>query len=146
MAALGYEYQKNGKIPEARQQYLKAVKIDSKHMASLYNLGKLAHAEKKFNEAESYYKKTLLVNAKHYLATVGLAKVYLDSGKYDLAIQKADVLIKIQKQSVDPHLIKAMALEKKGKKAEAKTEYQIVLRFIPNQVDAVKGMERLKQS
>ncbi|HEX3033496.1 MAG TPA: tetratricopeptide repeat protein, partial [Bacillota bacterium] len=144
ISALAYAFQKNGQIPQAREQYLKAIKLDPKDMGSLYNLGVLAQLEKKFPEAESYYKKTLQVSAKHYLANVGLAKVYLDTGKYDLSIQKADSLIKTQRQLVDPHLIKAIALEKKGKKAEAKIEYQTVLRFIANQPEALKGLERLK--
>lgn len=144
VVALGFAYQEEGKIAQAREQYLKALKLEPKDMASLYNLGILAQSEKKLGEAENYFKKVLNINNKHYLANLGLAEVYLTGGKYDLAVTKAQSLIKTKKEVVNPHLILAQALEKKGKSTEASAEYKTVLQFVPDQQEALKGLERLK--
>lgn len=141
---LGFAYQKAQDYSKASEQYNQALKLNPKELAALYNLGLMAKKQKEYDQAEKYFEKVLEIKDTHVLGSLGLGEVYISSGKYDEAIRVLDKVIEIQGQLVNPRLLRAQALEKKGDKAGALREYQEVLKYIPNQIEATEAVRRLK--
>lgn len=142
---LGYSYQKLNDYSNSQKQYYEVLKLDDKNVTALYNIGLTFQQQRNFNKSENYYKKTIEVKPNHILGLVGLGEVYLETGEYDEAIKVLETALTFEKQLVNPRLLLAKALEKKGEKVKAISEYKTVLKYIPNDRTAIQALDRLRQ-
>lgn len=141
---LAYTYQKNHEYAKAVQEYNTVLKMDSKNLEALYNLGVIAKEENDHAQAEKLLKQVASMQETHILARIALSEVYIAKSNYDAAIKVLDEAIKIESTLVRPRILKAQALEKKGNKKGAIAEYKEVLKFVPTHEEALSALKRLK--
>ncbi|PKM83113.1 MAG: hypothetical protein CVU89_02990 [Firmicutes bacterium HGW-Firmicutes-14] len=141
---LAYTLQMMNQYDKAREQYTEVLKIEEGNLAANYNLGVMAQAEKKYSEAEEYYKKVLSLKENHVIAAIGLGETYLAQEKYEDIITVADKVLELEPGKTDLHLLKARAYEQQGDTEKAREQYNAVLKYIPDDTEAVEGLKRLK--
>lgn len=143
--ALAYSYQTAERYDEAMEQYQEVLNVDAANQAAMYNMGEIERLNKKYKEAEDRLTKLLEKYEYHVLGSISLARVYIDTQRYDKAVEIMDQMIKVSPRIVDFNLVKGEALEKKGDKAKATEAFKQVLKYDPDNVDAKQAIEKLKQ-
>ena len=141
---LAYTLQIMNQYDQAKEQYMEVLKIEEGNLAANYNLGVIAQTEKRYPEAEEYYNKVLTLKANHVIAAIGLGETYLAQEKYDDTITVADKVLELEPGKTDLHLLKARAYEQKGDTEKAAEQYNAVLKYIPDDPEAVEGLKRVK--
>ena len=81
-----FSLHQNGKLTQARDLYLEILKTEPQNSEVWDLLGVLYYQVKEYMEAELCIKKAIEINPEIYYYE-NLAKLYLDKGEFDLAIQ-----------------------------------------------------------
>lgn len=146
MAALAFQYQKNGDFDSAKEQYNEVLKIDPKNPGALYNMAVIAKEMQDEKASEEWYKKLLKERPSHLLGAVGLGNLYVEQKKADEAIKLIDGAMKYTAafDKVELYIIRAKAYELKGDKVKAKQNYNTALKYVPDNKEAKAGLEKLK--
>ncbi len=142
--ALAYTYQKQKEWDQAREIYEDVLRVDSANQAAMYNLAVIALDNKQYDDAEKKFKELLTKYPDHLLGLQAMGEIYLEQKKPDLAIQYVDKAIKFRPDIIDFHFVKAAAYEAKGDKAKAKAEYQVILKYVPENPRATEALSKLK--
>lgn len=80
------EQQKEGKVDQAREAYLKAVEKDPKYCDAMDNLGQLLRSQGEVTQAISWYRRSLAVKPDNAVAHQNLASAYALQGETDKAV------------------------------------------------------------
>ena len=91
-------YINNEKIKEAREIIENLIKDLGNDIAVVYCMAEIEWTDKNYEEAEVFYKKVLEIDDKNFNARIGLADVFLESGKVLEAREMYNILI-----SKDPY-------------------------------------------
>lgn len=82
---LGYEYLKNGKYPEALQNFLEAEKLDGSASSIQNGLAMTYFARDKFDLALTHIQKAIKLDSKNVEAYNNLGRIHIALGNYDQA-------------------------------------------------------------
>ena len=84
--ALGYGYQKLGKINEAKITFKKVIELDPNSYQSLMLLGQMNENEQKIEDAIYYFEKALLKMPENFSLSMQLTKLYHEKKEYEKII------------------------------------------------------------
>lgn len=112
-----------------------------------FNLGSSLDGLKRYDEAASAFDKARLSKLPWRMMwyQFGPYEAYLQVGRYAEVVALADATLKGSDNLEESHYYKAMALEKLGRNAEAKTELAIALRYNKNFQDAQRALAQLEK-
>ncbi len=97
----GLAYYGNGEIEKAISDYRKAIEIDPNSIVMMANMGNALSKQKKYSEALKYYRKALGKDdgKQGYLIRINIARVLMQTGKYDDALKELDSAQKMEPYS-----------------------------------------------
>jgi Flp pilus assembly protein TadD len=101
----------------AAEEFRRALARASNHPPSLYHLGWCMEQEKQLKEAAGLYRQA--IPASYWLAHLGLARLALDSGEYESALEHANTAVRLQPNAVQAHSLLAKIWQRKGDCAQA---------------------------
>ncbi len=108
-----------GKPLEAREQYIKALAIDSVYKLTYSQLAYSYSKTKEFDKALEITNRLLSKDPEYEEGLTLKANIFMQQKKYNDAIVIADVLIKNKKSVTDETLLKATAYDSLGNQAKA---------------------------
>lgn len=94
--SLGAIYQKEGRLEEAKTQYLKAYGLDDKDTTVLYNLASLYIQQKNYIDAIAIYDKLLALNPKDVEIYEYKAQAYENLNKFEDVIKQYEAILAIK--------------------------------------------------
>lgn len=144
--SLAFGLQSNGNYDAAREQYEEVLKVDPENPGALYNLAEVSQATQDIDGAIKLLVKLRTKYPDHVLGNLKLSQLYVDQKKYDEAIKIVDAMMVYTsaRDKVEFYLVKGKAWEMKGDKVKAKTAYNKVLTFVPDNKEASEALARLK--
>lgn len=104
---------------QARQAYRHALKLDSHHLDSHLNLGRLLHEVHDLKEAQSHYRAALEINPGDATAAFNLGVVLQDLGLIQPALEAYERAIEAEPGQIDAYHNAVHLYEKLGDKAAA---------------------------
>ena len=75
------------KYREARECWIKAIKVNPKFSDAYYNLGNQSFSEKKYDSAENYYRKAINYNSNNFSYYFNLGRLFINTKKYKIALE-----------------------------------------------------------
>lgn len=82
---LGNDYLSKGQLPEAKQHYYQALRLDPQHAEGYYHLGRLFYLEHLFDEAIPLFEKALRINPDYWEAHYHLAHTLSQKNQFNQA-------------------------------------------------------------
>ncbi|GEM_PF-1071411 len=116
---LGTIYYQEGKLPDARKQFEKAISLDTLSWTAYNNLGLVYFQQKNFTKSLLNFQKSIHCNTKYSTAYINLAGVYSQIGMVDSAIVVLNDLIQIDERNVAAYESLSKAYYQSGDKEEA---------------------------
>lgn len=116
---LGTALAEQGRIDEAIDHWLEAIRLKSDYETPYNNLGLAYEKQDRFEEAIRHYSKALRINPDYELAHFNLGNVYLKEGKLNEAIHHYKEAIRINPEYVNAYYNLSDALFKIGQVDEA---------------------------
>jgi tetratricopeptide (TPR) repeat protein len=132
-------------LPQAAKYYDNAIKADSGSVEALH--AKAYYLSNKKNDLKgsvALYKKINTINPQYYEGYYNLGLLYLDMDSVQQAYQSFDLTVKFAPEFPDGYFHRAIAAEMKGDKAQAKSDFENVLRISPDFEGAKAGLQRVK--
>jgi tetratricopeptide (TPR) repeat protein len=117
----GTLYQKAGRYSEARDQYLRAVEIDSTYTPVLKDLGGLLSLAKQYDRAAQVYMRYVQQEPDDVEGMVGLAAALNDAGRNAQALETATQAMQVDSTRADVRLVYARAaMRSRDRSAQAR--------------------------
>jgi tetratricopeptide (TPR) repeat protein len=141
--ALGTAYAEQGRLDEAIQAFLTALRLNENYAKVHTNLGVAYYKKGKIPQAISEFKRAIELNERDALAYYNLANIFTDQGRWDDAIaayQKAVEILPVEPM-VRHNL--AYALNRKGMRQEAIHQYLEAIREKSDMVESHKNLAAL---
>lgn len=104
---------------EAKDAYLRALRLNPHHPDAHVNLGRLLHEEGATAAAEKHYRAALVANPDHDTAAFNLGVALEDLGRVRQAIEAYARALALDPDNADAHYNLAGLYEKRGEKASA---------------------------
>ncbi len=123
-ANLGYEYQREGRKEEAREQYEAALGIDPFDVVAHNGLGSIYGEEKNYSEAERHYQAVKTVRPDYVPAWHNLGVLYYRAGRYREAAAALERETQLSPFSAGAHFSLGQVLEKLGDSDRALAAYE----------------------
>lgn len=142
---LGTIRAKQGRLREAENFFMRAVRGDDKYVAPHMNLAHLYTLIGQPKNTISELKKVLLLEPKNVEAFDKLARVLLTQGEIDQGINALELAEQSQPLPVASLILIGDAYLKKGHVAKAETRYQLALDRQSDETDAVLGLAQASQ-
>ena len=103
----GLAYYGNGDIEKAISDYRKSMEIDPNYISAMVNMGNALSKQKKYSEALKYYQEALRKDDGKfgYIIKIDIARVLMQTGKYDDAMKEIDLAQK--KEPYSPYIFLA---------------------------------------
>ena len=120
---LALEYENGGSLAAAEIAYRRACEMDSEHVNSRINLGRLRHAADALEEAETLYREALRIDAGHPIALFNLGVVLEDRGDDNAAIECYKLSISADPAIPEPHYNIARLYVRRSAESEAIRHY-----------------------
>lgn len=140
LAEVEYEL---GKKPDAMGHAEKAVKIAKDEPFYRYRYATLLVREDRLKEAESALTAEIGLAQSEAEPFFLLGQIQAKQKRYDEAKESLKQALAVNPNAADVRVIYAGVLEDAGDTAEAKTQYLIALKFIPDDQRAIEGLKRL---
>ena len=143
---LGWTYYQKKNLDRAEDVYLQVIALKPKHAGARYNLGLVYLDKGKYALAEKEFIFLVTRYPRHKDALVGLGKSQIELGKFaeaDVVLRQALVL---EPTSADAHYFLGLALEKKASLEEARKEYKLALRYVPDYQQALQALKRVNEA
>src|SRR5574344_2790305 len=118
-----FNYHQSGKLTNARDLYLEILQEEPKNSEVWDLLGVLYYQVRNLDEAELCIKKAIEINPTLYFYE-NLAKVYLEKGEFNLAIQFYEELVKAEPNSYEVWFNLAMSYKNHHDWDKAKNAYK----------------------
>lgn len=125
-----FNYHQSGKLTNARDLYLEILQEEPKNSEVWDLLGVLYYQVRNLDEAELCIKKAIEINPTLYFYE-NLAKVYLEKGEFNLAIQFYEELVKAEPNSYEVWFNLAMSYKNHHDWDKAKNAYKKSLEINP---------------
>lgn len=102
-----------------------------------YMLGFIAHEEDKLQVAFKYYKQAVDANPENFTALFGLGQLHLANKNYQDSLLSFESIVQARSENEcsDCFRIMAYLYSKLGKKPQAKTNYELALKYHPHDVE-----------
>lgn len=130
------------RLNEAEEAIKKAMKLKPKYPFLNYYLAQIYYRQGKKVDCEKYLLKETKISSNPY-AYYDLARLAKEKGDKNKCIEYLKSALKENYYWADAHLFLAQMYEETGNKKEALKEYKEVLKFIPDDKDALEGLKRL---
>jgi tetratricopeptide (TPR) repeat protein len=141
---LGVAFMGTGDSKAARPAFEKAISLNENFAEAYRNLARISLAERKFDEVDQLLMRSLSTDALNPWALAYSAYAELQLRKFDEALAHARKAHEGEHKGLaSVHIVAALALEAKDKKAEAVQEYRKYLEEDPNGRDAPRAKEKL---
>jgi tetratricopeptide (TPR) repeat protein len=137
---LGDELMREGRLDEAKAQFVEALQINPEYAKAHGNLGVVLSRQGQFDEARAEYAEALRINPKLARPHINLGLMVLAQGRVEEAL--GHFLEGVRLEPGDPigRFNLAVALFRRGRLAEAAGQYVETLRIDPNNVEALKQL------
>jgi tetratricopeptide (TPR) repeat protein len=123
LSVLGEYKEREGKLAEAEQNYLKALNIDNRHALSHYRLGRLHLGRKKFVEGIEHLKKAIDLETDNSAYLETLAAEYERSGDYLEAVSYFEKISLLEPDRLETYVKLGDLYKKKEMYREALSRY-----------------------
>lgn len=133
------------RLQEAEEAIKKAMKLKPKYPFLNYYLAQIYYRQGKKTDCEKYLLKEIKISSNPF-AYYDLARLAKEKGDRKKCIEYLKSALKENYYWGDAHLFLAQIYEEEGNKEAAIKEYKEVLKFIPDDKDALEGLRRLEGS
>ncbi len=140
----GQQLEEQGKLAEAKEQYLLALEADPNHAASLHNLGVLALQSGQAREAQRYFESALRVEPDMEEAHLNLGMLLAKAGDVKLAMHHFTEVLRINPQSTKGHFNLGALFVNHGDARTAEHHFRNVIDIDPTYVNALFQLGDLK--
>jgi len=130
------------RLEEAEKAIKKGMKLKPKYPFLRYYLAQIYYRQGKKSECEKYLLEEAKISSNPF-AYYDLARLAKEKGDRKKCIEYLKKALKENYYWADAHLFLAQVYEEEGNKKEAIKEYQEVLKFIPDDPNALEGLKRL---
>ena len=141
--ALGTAYAETGRLDEAIEAFLTALRLNADYAKVHTNLGVAYYKKGRTGEAISEFKRALEMNERDALAYYNLANIFTDQGRWDDAIEAYRKAIEILPAEPMIRHNLAYALNRKGMRQEAIHEYLEAIREEDDMLESHKNLAAL---
>lgn len=111
---LGIALESVGATLDAEAAYRNAFRVDTQHVDSRINLGRMRHAAQALAEAESLYREALSLSPEHGIAHFNLAVVLEDKDEIDSAMAEYHMALECEPPVAEAHFNLARLFEQRG--------------------------------
>lgn len=118
-----------GRLPEARALYARALLLDSSYRGLYGSAGMIRLWERRFSEAERGFQRALELDPGDGFALYGLAELACERGDFAGAVANAGRALETAPQLVDAHRVRGEALAALGRVEDAISAYESSLRL-----------------
>jgi tetratricopeptide (TPR) repeat protein len=130
---------------EARAHWMKALELNPKHLGALLSVGNDLVQQKKSDDAVPYLKRAVDVEPASWRAHVLLSEALLMQKQNDQAVSEAQRAIELgHERAATAQVVLAHALSQKGDRDKAIQALEIYLKAHPNDSNAAKDLETLR--
>ncbi len=149
----GYVHKHSGQLEQAREDFTRALALDSKMVTGYVNRGYVLKELHQPDAAAADFESALRLDAKNSEAHLGLAYASLDLHHSQVALRQAQLAQDLMGDSLPIHLIRATAYGDLGLLNHAVSEYRAALKLAPNQTglhlalaDSLFGLHHYQQA
>jgi tetratricopeptide (TPR) repeat protein len=141
----GLSHLRMGNIPDALSRFFLALDIEPENYKAHYNIGLLYLSQQDTAEAMDYLQKSIQLNDTLTLAMLEIARIYMDWGQYDNAIDIYHRIIGVDGHSIEALFRRGYAYSKLDKPKEAIRDWDLVYQLDSSQIEAVRnaGLTRM---
>jgi tetratricopeptide (TPR) repeat protein len=136
---LGNAYFEAGKLDEAIEQYVAALKIRPRYAEAHFNWGNVLGRRQQWPEAIQHYEEAIQINPGHVDARLNLANALAESGRSPEAIALLNALLKQHPKEYRAHNNLGNALAAQGQWAEAIEHFKQALKLHPANVETLNN-------
>ena len=122
---LGLVHMKKEEYPQAREEFAKDAALEPEMALNYEEIGNSYWLSQEDAKAEKSYREALRHDPRLVNSMLGLAKIYQKQQKYPAALAEADAALKVDPDRTDAHYLRAQALQRLGRTAEAKHELEL---------------------
>jgi tetratricopeptide (TPR) repeat protein len=115
----GRDFQRQGLLEEAAQQFLRVIKLDEHSASAYFNMGAICFQRHRYEEAICYYKDGLKLAPQNVSAHADLGKTYEMLAKWDEALYHLN-------RALDLHPAHEVAQRRKRRILEEKHKYEML--------------------
>ena len=137
---MGVALQKQNKLDEAKEAYIKALSIKPDYVNAFNNMGTALQAHNKLEEAIEAYQKAIDVKPDHAEAYYNMGNALLEQGKLDEGIEAFNKVLFIKPDYAEAYNNMGIALQKQNKLKEAIDAYKKALALKPDHAEAYYNM------
>lgn len=121
---LGMAHMKKQEYTQAREEFEKDAALEPDMALNYEEIGNSYWLTQEDAKAEKSYREALHRDPRLVNSMLGLAKIYQKQQKYSAALAEVDAALKVDPERTDAHYLRAQALQRLGRSAEAKRELQ----------------------
>ncbi len=142
---LGDVYSRHGDLPQAAQEFRKAIELQPNYAEAYHNLANTLHQLGNRAEAVNFYQAAVRLKPSLWQSYQNLATVYFELGDREQALNAIATAISINPSN--PVLLTnyGIMLAQTGKLEEAKTAFRKALELNPQDQKALQGLNKLTQ-
>jgi tetratricopeptide (TPR) repeat protein len=137
---LGIELEREGRLDEAKAQYVEALRINPEYANAHGNIGVILSRQGQFDEARAEYAEALRINPKLAGVHFNLGKILLAQGRVEEALGHCLEGVRLDPGHPIGRFNLGVALFRQGRLAEAAEQYVETLRIDPNHIEALKNL------
>ena len=129
---------------ETASQYVdKALVIDEFSAEALYAKAYIQQQKIKYADAEILYNRVIKINPSHVFAHYNLAVIQAIFDNHDAVIDLCSKIIDLEPENFKAFTLRGYALERKGNKKAARSDYQAALEIKPDYKQASEYLKEL---
>lgn len=126
---LGAVYRRQNELEAAKKEFLQDAAIEPDMAYNYDALGAVCFSLNQIPEAERYFKEALRLDSGQGASDYGLAKIYKQQGRYDLALAALRAAGAIDPKSASVYYLRGQILYAMGRRKEAKPEFDAASRL-----------------
>ena len=138
-------YIRLGKTKLATDELNRVLKMRPKYWDGLFELGLVYLSDGKKQRAITQFKKAANARPSEGLAYYQLGLIAHGDKKFETAVKYLEKTVKISPVLADAHYYLANSHERLGHEGPAKHHYEEAVRFIPDYIEAKKGLLRVER-
>lgn len=127
----------DGNVEKARLEFKNAIQIDPRQAEPFYQLALIDEKQQKWKGMLANLTTVERLDPTHYKAIVKLGQIYLLSGRFDTALEKANKVIEADSVNVQAWLLKASVELKQGSNNAAMSDAEHALKLDPSNIEVL---------
>jgi Tfp pilus assembly protein PilF len=137
---LGMYYSMRGRLEDARNEFMTALKLDPNNFELHNNLGIVFKKLRDYDRAIQEFQTVMAIMPSDAMVHYNLGNVYLEQGRLQEAIQEYKTSLKVVPDYDDAHNNLGIAYERSGQLSEAITEFTAAIALNPRNVNAKNNL------